>query len=198
MLEHLFGSKTRFKLLKTFFRHPEKSFYVRELERLLGAQINAIRRELGILLLAELIKELEINPAKDDIEQGSALRRYYTLNTDSMLFSEMQALLLKAQLLGEKKFMEDIKEKGGKIKLLLLSGRFTGEQRAPSDLLIVGDLKEKAILRIIRRYEKEFGFEVRYTLMSEKEFTDRRQMMDKFLYTMFEVENIKEVNKFNI
>lgn len=198
MLEHLFGSKTRFKLLKTFFRHPEKSFYVRELGRLLGAQINAVRRELGILLLTELIKELGINPAKDSIEQGSALRRYYTLNADSMLFSEMQALLFKAQLLGEKKFMEEIKEKGGKIKLLLLSGKFTREQRAPSDLLIVGDLKEKAIMRMIRRYEKEFGFEVRYTLMSEKEFLDRRQMMDKFLYTMFEVENIKAVNKFNI
>ncbi len=198
MLEYLFGSKTRFKLLKTFFRHPDKSFYVRELGRLLGAQINAVRRELGILLQAELIKELEINPAKDGIEQGSALRRYYTLNTYSMLFSEMQALLIKAQLLGEKKFMEEIKEKGGKIKLLLLSGKFTGEQRAPSDLLLVGDLKEKAIMRIIRRYEKEFGFEVRYTLMSEKEFLDRRQVMDKFLYTMFEVENIKEVNKFNI
>ena len=45
-VEKLFGSKTRAKLLKLFFENPEKSFYVREITRVIEEQINSVRREL--------------------------------------------------------------------------------------------------------------------------------------------------------
>ena len=45
-IEKLFGSKTRAKLLKLFFGSPEKSFYVREMTRVIDEQINSVRREL--------------------------------------------------------------------------------------------------------------------------------------------------------
>ena len=44
--EKLFGSKTRAKLLRLFFENPEKSFYVREMTRVLDEQLNSVRREL--------------------------------------------------------------------------------------------------------------------------------------------------------
>ena len=44
--EKLFGSKTRAKLLNLFFENPEKSFYVREMTRVIDEQINSVRREL--------------------------------------------------------------------------------------------------------------------------------------------------------
>ena len=64
--------------------------------------------------------------------------------------------------------------------------------------MIVGDLKERSLARLIDGYEKDFGFPIRYTTMVEKEFKDRRQMMDKFIYAMFEAQNVRVVNKFNI
>ena len=42
--EKLFGSKTRAKLLKLFFENPGKSFYVREMTRVIDEQINSVRR----------------------------------------------------------------------------------------------------------------------------------------------------------
>ena len=45
-LEKLFGSKTRTKLLSLFFGNPERSFYVREMTRVIEEQINSVRREL--------------------------------------------------------------------------------------------------------------------------------------------------------
>ena len=45
-LEKLFGSKTRAKLLKLFFENADKSFYVREITRVIEEQINSVRREL--------------------------------------------------------------------------------------------------------------------------------------------------------
>lgn len=44
--EKLFGSKTRAKLLDLFFANTNKSFYVREITRLIEEQINSVRREL--------------------------------------------------------------------------------------------------------------------------------------------------------
>jgi len=45
-VEKLFGSKTRAKLLELFFANTNKSFYVREITRVIEEQINSVRREL--------------------------------------------------------------------------------------------------------------------------------------------------------
>ena len=41
-VEKLFGSKTRTKLLGLFFENPDKSYYVREITRVIGEQINSV------------------------------------------------------------------------------------------------------------------------------------------------------------
>jgi len=195
MLEHLFGSKTRLKLLRTFFRKPDDSFYVRELTRILDVQINAVRRELELLVKSDLVQESKDKSLDKEKKNGSSLRKYYRINKESILYPEMQALLVKAQVLGERKFTDEIKSKSGDLKLFILTGQFTGDKRAPSDMLLVGKLKEISISRIVKKYEKEFGFEIRFTLMTESEFSDRRHVMDKFLFSIFEVGHVKILNK---
>ena len=195
MLEYLFGSKTRVKMLKTFFMHQTKSYYVRELSRLLGSQINAVRRELELLNKAGIIKETTDHDNSVDYEQGSTLRKYYVLDTESLLYPELQALLQKAQFMGEQKFIEALQTRGGEVGLLMVMGQFLGDKTVPSDLLIVGELKERNIAKIIEDYEKESGMELRFTLMTTPEFKDRRRMMDKFLYAIFEAQHVKVVDK---
>jgi len=46
MLHKLFSSKVRIELLSTFFLHPEKSFYLRELERITGEDYKNISTEI--------------------------------------------------------------------------------------------------------------------------------------------------------
>ena len=55
-LKALFSSQTRVKLLSTFLLHPESEYFIRELTRLLGEQINSIRRELENLRRIGLVK----------------------------------------------------------------------------------------------------------------------------------------------
>ena len=50
MIDKLFGSKTRVKLLHLFMNHPGQAFYVREITRLIDEQINSVRRELANML----------------------------------------------------------------------------------------------------------------------------------------------------
>lgn len=198
MLEHLFGSKTRVKLLKLFFHNPEKTFFVRELARQIDTQINAIRRELQLLLDADIIIEAEDQKRSDKYKAGSTLRKYYQLNTGSLMHPELHQLIMKAQVMEEQQFLRTLQDKSGSVLLLILAGRFVGEYDATSDMLIVGDLKENTIARMIEEYEKESGNEIRYTLMTEREFRERREMMDKFLFSMFEGKNFKVVNKLDV
>jgi hypothetical protein len=55
MIDALFGSKTRVKLLHLFLNNPDKSFYVREITRLIDEQINSVRRELSNMLSVGII-----------------------------------------------------------------------------------------------------------------------------------------------
>ncbi len=197
MLEHFFGSKTRLKLLKIFFRSPEQNFFVRELARLAETQLHAVRREISNLERMNLIMQVPADEAKSN-EVGTERSKYYQLNGRSLLFAEIKALLDKGELMEEKQLIDEIVLKGGDIKLFILTGIFNGEKNANTDLLLVGKLKPAVIMKIIKMYEKDLGKAIRYTLMDEKEFKDRREMGDKFLYNIFEVKHNLVVNEYNL
>ena len=55
MIDALFGSKTRVKLLHLFLNSPGQSFYVREITRKIDEQINSVRRELSNMLAVGVI-----------------------------------------------------------------------------------------------------------------------------------------------
>lgn len=197
MLEHLFGSKTRLRLLRHFFHNPDRCFYVREITRLLDTQINAVRREIMILLKLGVIKEAAMIEKKAGGEKkqiGEGKRRYYCLNSEGTINPELQSLLIKAQFWGEKQLVEAIKNLGS-VDYLILTGRFTGAKESPTDLLIVGNVSHKELERLVRLFEKEFGNEARYTVMPLKEFLYRRDVADKFLSDLMEQNHIVAVDK---
>ncbi|MBP7992864.1 MAG: hypothetical protein KAZ30_04440 [Candidatus Magasanikbacteria bacterium] len=200
MLEQLFGSKTRVKLLRALYRHPEKSYFVRELTRVLDAQINAVRREIEQLAsIGLLLESEEMQTADEQIQAGSSLRKYYKLNKDCLIYNELQALLLKEQLSSEEDFVKELQNgKVGEIEFLLMSGRFTHDEQAPSDVLVIGNVKEKVLAKMVAEYEVSFGFPIRYTAMTKQEFFDRRYVMDKFIFSLFEAKHVKVVNKFDL
>lgn len=197
MIEQLFGSKTRVKLLRTFFLQPEKTYFVRELTRLLDVQINAVRRELELLVDMGLVKETN-NTDKGKQASGSSLRKYYAIDVHNALYPELHALITKSQMFGETRFAEQLKEKAGDVKLLVLTGMFTRNADAASDILIVGNVNARAVDKHIAAYEKEHQVPVRYTIMTEAEFYDRRNIMDKFLFSLFESDAMKVVNELGV
>ncbi len=185
MLEHIIGSTTRLKLLQIFFNAPDRSFFVRELSRLSDTQLNGVRRELANLEDISLIKQVEADKTAVD-ELGTERSKYYRLNLDFYLLEELRALLLKARILEEQHFVDLIKNRAGEIKLFILTGRFTSDHDISTDMLIVGEIRPVSLARVIRDFEKFLGYPLRYTLMEEKEYRDRREIGDKFIYSVFE------------
>lgn len=197
MLEHFFGSKTRLKLLQLFFREPEKTFYLRELARLTDTQLNAIRREIANLERLGLIMSVPAAIAESETPVTER-HKYYRLNREAVLFPEIEALLLKSQLLEEQEFIEQLKTKTGVVRLMVLTGLFTGAPDVSTDLLLVGSLKPLIVARLIKEYETSTGKVVRYTMFTEREFRERREIGDKFLYSVFEARHLTPVNEYHI
>jgi hypothetical protein len=196
MLEHFFGSKTRVKLLQIFFRSPERPFYVRELSRMVDIQLNAVRRELANLEMIGIISQAGL----DDYTSGPGTERskYYQLQKDFILFQELQTLLNKAQLLEQRVFIEEIKNRGGIIKLFLLTGLFTQDTSTDTDILLVGTIKLDVVEKIISRFEKEMDRSVRYTIMDEREFSERKELGDVFLYNIFDSKYLLVINDYQL
>jgi len=187
MLEQLFGSYTRMKLLQLFLSNPEEKYFVRELTRILDSQINAIRRELenlsdfGIIILVE-----------DDGEDAN--RKFYQTNSKFVLFPELKSIFQKSQFLLEKKFANALK-KAGKIYYLALTGSFVGDKNIPIDLLMVGNMNKKKFLKILKSFEKDLHREINYTLLDKEEFNYRRSVADRFLYSILDADKIVLVDE---
>jgi len=201
MLEQLFGSTTRVKLLRLFLNNPSQPYYLRELARKLKTQLNSVRREvinlekIGIIKSVQLVGPgLEKNKPKKKEEKTQGSKKYFLANTDFVLYPELKALLLKAQLLLERSFVGKI-EGMSKVKLFILTGIFVGVEGFVTDILLVGTVNRKKLNKIVHDFEKEWGRSINYTVMTQQEFKYRQDITDRFLYDILEGRKIIIVDK---
>ena len=86
ILEKLFTSRARVKLLSTLVMHPDRSYFMRELARETGETFSNIRKEIKNL------EELKIITG----EQNSRAK-YYIINTEHYLYPELKGLVVKTE-----------------------------------------------------------------------------------------------------
>ena len=141
MLEHLFGSKTRVKLLTLFLHNSDKAFYVRELTRLIDTQINAVRRELENLIGLGMVNE--VMGGTDDSKFPGLKRKYYKMNDTFPLLQEIRILITKAHVLMERRLDKEISTLGD-VQYAALMGSFIGKSGSPVDLFLVGVIETKS------------------------------------------------------
>lgn len=191
-LEHLFGSKTRARLLGVFLNHPEDAFFVRELTRKIDAQLNSVRREIENLMNLGLLREEEAKELKG--KKMAENKKFFTVDTESILFEDLRALMQKVQILLNKNLVQEIEQKG-QIDYVVLTGKFVRESSVPVDLLIVGSIGQKPLQEIVNRFEQELGDEVNFTLMPRDEFLYRKQISDRFLFSVLEAPKVVMVDR---
>jgi len=227
MLAKLFGSNYRVKILKLFLMRTNDKFYIRQIARDLGLQLNSVRRELenlekfGLLISGQeavdknessiKTKEEIITKIAKDFKESLKVKKklkknaiinktekkYYSVNKDFILFDEIKALIVKSQILYEKDFVEKLYQ-AGKPKLLILSGFFVNDDQAVVDLFIVGRINKSKLLKLIKSLENQMGREINFTLMDVKEFNYRRNITDIFLYDILERKKIIVVDELEI
>jgi hypothetical protein len=177
-----------------FINNANDAFFVRELGRRVGAQINAIRNELDNLVAMDLVAlapDFDVDAgepedvAKPKNRRSAGQRKYYRINTESRLYPEIRALFMKAQIMLEKDFVRKLGSTGH-LSYLALTGFFVSEDPSTTDLLVVGKVNRDKLATVIRGFEKQIGREVNYTVLTPQEFRYRRDVTDRFLYSILE------------
>ena len=214
MIDALFGSKTRVKLLKLFLNNPDSSYYVRAITRLIDEQINSVRRELSNMLKIGII-------TSENVEN----KLYYKVNQmypyfiplraifsdEEIPIAEVQAAKISDNTKGstststfsssdsnpEVKYYNKIFEGLTGAHAIVIAGKLVRGSASPIDILIIGQVPNTKLKTIIKSIERREEIEVNYTVIAPEEFHYRISVRDRFigeiLDTKFTV--IKDANR---
>ena len=163
MLEKLFTSRVRVRLLTLFLTHPTEAFYIRQIARLTGETYNNVRQELKNLAQLGLV-----------LSERRANATYYRANVDHFLFPELKRIIFKTEAMGDR--LREALSALGDIRVAFIYGSTAkGTELAFSDidLMIIGDVDLEALDGAIDRMEEEMGRTVNYTLFDVEEWRER-------------------------
>jgi uncharacterized membrane-anchored protein YjiN (DUF445 family) len=197
MIESLFGSKTRVKLLQLFLRNPDSSFYVREITRLIDEQINSVRRELANLVKVEIIQSQNVDN-----------KLYYQVNSKYQHYKALRQLF--AEGLADEESSTQVEDKVTEspvvdsrisaykktfkavdsLRCVVLSGKLVSNSSSPVDLLLAGTIPKQKLTKLVKAIEKVEGIDINYTLLSFEEFYYRLNIKDKFISDIFKEEYV--------
>ena len=192
-IEALFGSKTRVKLLDLFLNNPEKTFYVREITRLIDEQVNSVRREL---------KNLEDIKAVKSATKDRKL--FYGVNQRFKYYIPLRAIFAGAEMAGgssveEKNSWKDkISDIRKILNILVISGVLVEGSEANIDMLLVGDNSRKQLSNWAQLIEKQEGRDLNYVILSMEDFYYRYTSSDVFIGEIFQNKHKIIMDKENI
>jgi len=180
MIDALFGSKTRVKLLHLFLNNPGRPFYVREITRKIDEQINSVRRELSNMLdIGIITSDSADNKLYHQVNQRY---EYYiplrSIFSNSIMNQKDQSLLQNDTF--DDKYSATVREIAG-LRLVVFAGVLVRGSTSPVDAIFVGNITASKIKVLVSEIEKNEGREINYSLLSYDEFYYRLSVRDKFI-----------------
>lgn len=177
MIDALFGSKTRVKLLHLFLNNPGKAFYVREITRLIDEQINSVRRELANMLEVGIITS-----------HNTDNKLYYEINQRYEYYTPFRAIFANQKVAsdnssesGAASEWRKLAQKLNGARVVIAAGALVSGSASKVDLVIVGDVVAKKVAALIALAEASEGRELTYSTLTYDEFYYRLSVRDRFI-----------------
>ena len=184
ILESLFGSKERSRLLRFFLQNPEPVFSFSEIIKKNMINSAKTRGELASLVKIKFI-----------LKRTKSGKIFYQLNQAFNFYPELKNLIAKSNVYPQCHSLSRV-GKIGNIKLAVISGVFINYTKSKADMIIVGDAVSKARLNnLMNSLEAEIGREINFVLMTMDEFKYRLNMLDKFILEFLEGPHEEIINK---
>lgn len=180
IINRLFSSKLRTKLLDVFLSSPNARFYIRELERKIKEEAKNVSRELKNLeALGLLISE----------KQGNL--KYYSVNENFFLYAELKAIIFKTT--GVHGLLKEALERLKGIETAFIYGTYaTGKESESSDvdIMVIGKPDLTELNEVISDLEEKLNREINYMCFDQEEFKERRKAGDAFINEVLSGEKI--------
>lgn len=165
----LFRSKARTKILLLIFLNPDREYYLRELERLLGIPVNNVRREILKLASDNIIVSRKI---------GNII--LYKVNQKNRLFNELKKIVLYS--VGVQALLIPLL-KSNLVRIAFIYGSYAKVNMSPEsdiDLFMVvdnqfGDRNYDYLNKDIQRIEEMIGREINLDLRSASEMKKEKK-----------------------
>lgn len=193
MIDALFGSKTRVKLLHLFLNNPGKAFYVREITRLIDEQINSVRRELANMLEVGIITSNNTDN-KLYYEVNQRFDHYVPLRA---MFADQKITSVSQQVKDDNAWQKELRSLSG-VRVVILAGVLVKGSASSVDLIVAGDMSKKKLAAVIKDIEAAEGRELSYSVLSYDEFYYRLSVRDKFITTVLSNRHVVLADSDNI
>lgn len=163
ILNILFKSKIRQRILVRFFADESRRFYINEMARLVGTSQGTCRRELNRLVdMGLLVTSREGN------------LQFYLVNKKNPLYDEFKTIIQKT--IGIDALLKDALGRVDGINFAFIFGSYAKKDFKPEsdiDMAVVGDIKEELLMKILKNIEKAIGREINYHLYTVREFKEK-------------------------
>lgn len=174
-LAKIFGTPARLKILRLFLFNQGVSLTLADIAERSKLNAPAVRRELTDLLAANLLRKKGVRTAAQ-----------YQINPKFEHLAALDVFIRDTTNVRPQDVLSALR-RAGTLRLVALSGFFTGVMEPQVDLLVVGDhLDERTLAKAIRSLEAELGREIRYASFATADFRYRRGVYDRLLRDVFD------------
>lgn len=186
-LAKLFNSAARLKLLRLFFFNENVPYTIQEIVFRTKTTLPNVRKELLILLHTRVIRK-----------QGSGRDIKYRLNKQYQYVNAL-ATFVRDTTVVESRDILALLRRCGNLRLVVLTGLFSGAIEPKIDLLIVGDkFDERKLSTAIHTIEADLGREIRYSAFITSDFRYRSGVYDRLLRDVFDYSHRTLLDKIGI
>lgn len=164
-------TKNQTLILELFFNDPEKTYYLRELGRILDKEPGVFQKDINKLVESGIL-----------ISEYRANSRFFKLNKYHTLYKELKSIFFKT-MGGEGKLKElfkDIKN----IKIAFIFGSYAKKKEdsfSDIDLMIIGNPDEDLLLPKISKLESKLDREINYHIFSPGDWKKSLKEKNSFI-----------------
>ena len=171
ILESLFSSRVRTKILVAFFMSPGESYYALGLSQRLREHYNAVWKELVHLEKIGLLSSHSWGNAK-----------VYQINPACPIIPELRSMILKTEGIGQ--VIRSRLAGRDEIKSVFIYGSYAGgeaDRQSDLDLMVIGDIELSQFAPLIAQLERELNRPINYACFSKEEWKAKVDRKDPFV-----------------
>lgn len=175
-------TKNQTLILGIFFNNPEKSYYFREISRIINKPPGFFQRDIGNLVDDGILESyLQANS------------RFFKLNKNHPLYKELKSIFFKTVGI-EGTLKSELKKIKGISEAFIYGSFASGKEHKNSDidLMIIGSPNQDKAMDLMNKLEDKFSREINYTIISKKEFQKKfKKNLNSFLKNVIQQKRIK-------
>lgn len=171
VLDRLFSSKARVRILALFLLHPGARFHAQALAKSIGIRYSAVWKELVKLERAGIL-----------VSDNAGRIKYYSLEPRFPILNELRIIFLKTVWLGDA-IRQALSDQPNIYAVFIYGSFASGEMDTSSDidLMVLGEVDLGTMSPLIMRLEKELGRSINYAIFGKNDWHKRLQAGDPFL-----------------